>query len=1381
MRNVRHVSRSLTSSQKFRQHKTARAAALMIALVALIVLTGLAVSPLNKASAKRRATTIKATNGSLFQSANTGRGGKTYTPRQSPVVSLAPINLREIARQESLTPSRLPAAELRAIDAPKGEPPPHGGAPILLPEAAAHVDAPDGLLPSLVSPGPTITFKANESLAPVIPPDTDGAVGTTHIVSASNDRLRIFDRNGTIVSTVTTNSFWSGLVLEGGATPSITDPRVRYDRFNNRFIFALVANPQVLSSATLIAVTATNDPTGTWFRYAIDADPTATAAGGRWADFPSIGFNKDWIVIQNNLFGFGTSGTGYQGPQILAIDKAAIYAGPGALGAVPTFFEDTATGCVGPVFETQLGCGFTMSPSVTEDNTTPNVYLVEDWDATAAQLRITKLSGPVAAPVLTVGTQIPQSVNSWRFNATRIQTSGGYVPQHQQSAHLVSGTRMMANDSRMQNVVFRNGSLWGVHHVMIATTPTAAGVQVGGGGANPADNHTAIQWWQMDPSIETGLSTVPTQRARIEDPTADNCHDGANALVLTPPCSNSAANQHGRFFVFPSISVNQNNDVLIGFSQFGALHYPSSAYAYRANTDPPNTMREPVVFRPGQSNDNLGSGSGATRQNRWGDYSMTQTDPLNDTDFWTTQEYTDQYRDFGIGVACPWATWWALVKPSTPAPSTSGSLIISEFRLRGPQGVRDEFVEIYNPGTTPIVVNTTDNSDGWALAFSTTAGVVSGVAVIPKGTVIPAKGHFLFADNPDSSGAAGLPTVVYSLASYPGNGANRNSDSDTGWAVDLPDNGGLALFKTATLANFSVATLMDSVGFASTPVGLFKEGTGIPDVAVAGVQQTFLRNSSSGEPKDTGNNIADFIFADPAGTLTAAGQRLGAPGPETLDGPIHGTTGSIGLPVFDNSVSAATAPNFVFDPTPVTNGTAGTVTVRRRLVNNTGAPLSRVRLRFVDITTFPQPAGTADLRVLTSSNLTVETPPAQALGGALNTSVAPPVVTFATPLADGANVPIDFVFGVMQTGCFHFIVIAEAYPGGSSSSFGFGGTAGAGSCAPTAAPANIAGRITTAAGDPLAGVTLNLGGAKTARAITDSEGNYRFNNLNVGAFYTVTPGLVNYHFGPKSQALSLLANTTEATFTATRDAVISGNAIDTADYFVRQHYVDFLGREPDESGFNFWSDQITSCGSDAACIERRKINVSAAYFLSIEFQQTGGLVDGLYRASFNRRPMYTEFMPDRAAVARNVIVGQSNWAQILEENKRAFVDAWVQRAAFQSAYGGLTNAGYVDALISNTRVSFSQSERDALVNGLSSGSTRADVLRQIAENERFVAAKRNESFVMMQYFGYLRREPDADGYAFWLNKLNQFNGNFEQAEMVKAFIVSGEYRDRFRQ
>jgi hypothetical protein len=334
--------------------------------------------------------------------------------------------------------------------------------------------------------------------------------------------------------------------------------------------------------------------------------------------------------------------------------------------------------------------------------------------------------------------------------------------------------------------------------------------------------------------------------------------------------------------------------------------------------------------------------------------------------------------------------------------------------------------------------------------------------------------------------------------------------------------------------------------------------------------------------------------------------------------------------------------------------------------------------------------------------------------------------------------------------------------------------------APTAAPGNISGRITTPEGAPLAGVSLNLVGGREGRVITDANGNYRFTNVETDNFYTLTPTLLNYHFSPESLSFSLLANKTDAAFTATRDAVSHGNVIDTADYFVRQHYIDFLNREPDTSGFNFWSEQILSCGADAGCRERRTINVSAAYFLSIEFQETGGLVDGLYRISYARRPQYAEFVPDTRAVANDIVVGVGSWQADLEASKQAFANAWVQRAEFQSAYGGLGNEGYVDTLISHTGVSFSQDERDNLVDGLNKNTlSRAQALRRIAENEQFVSAKRNAAFVMMQYFGYLRRDPDAAGYQFWLNKLNQFGGNFEQAEMVKSFLVSGEYRQRF--
>jgi hypothetical protein len=333
---------------------------------------------------------------------------------------------------------------------------------------------------------------------------------------------------------------------------------------------------------------------------------------------------------------------------------------------------------------------------------------------------------------------------------------------------------------------------------------------------------------------------------------------------------------------------------------------------------------------------------------------------------------------------------------------------------------------------------------------------------------------------------------------------------------------------------------------------------------------------------------------------------------------------------------------------------------------------------------------------------------------------------------------------------------------------------------PTAAASGISGRITLPDGSPLAGVTVNLNGNRIAKAITDASGNYRFDNVDTDNFYVVTPALASYQFSPSERSFSLLGNKTDAVFTATREAVIVGNVIDSPDYFVRQHYVDFLGREPDEGGFNFWSNQISSCGTDGACVEAKRISVSAAYFLSIEFQETGGLVDGLYRASFDRRPQFAEFMPDTAAVAQNVIVGKADWAQQLNSNKEAFLDAFVQRPAFQNIYSGMNNGQYVDTLLAHTRIIWTQAERNELVNGLAASNlTRADVLGQVAVDDRFVAAKRNAMFVMMEYFGYLRRDPDEDGYQFWLNKLNQFGGDFGKAEMVKSFIVSGEYRRRF--
>jgi WD40-like Beta Propeller Repeat len=254
------------------------------------------------------------------------------------------------------------------------------------------------------------------------------------------------------------------------------------------------------------------------------------------------------------------------------------------------------------------------------------------------------------------------------------------------------------------------------------------------------------------------------------------------------------------------------------------------------------------------------------------------------------------------------------------------------------------------------------------------------------------------------------------------------------------------------------------------------------------------------------------------------------------------------------------------------------------------------------------------------------------------------------------------------------------------------------------------------------------------------------------------------------------------------------NPIDDPQVFVRQHYLDFLSREPDAVGLAFWTNEITSCGSDAQCVEAKRINVSAAFFLSIEFQQTGYLVYKTYAAAFGPTRIAStvpltrsEFLPDVQSVAQGLVVRTTGWEEQLEANQTAYFNEFVQRPNFVATYPPMmTSAQYVDSLNANASGALSSSERDQLVQELSSGAkTRGQVLRAVAENEEFTRAHFNRAFVLMQYFGYLRRNPnDApdnnfDGYNFWLAKLDQFNGNFIAAQMVKAFITSIEYRQRF--
>ncbi len=350
---------------------------------------------------------------------------------------------------------------------------------------------------------------------------------------------------------------------------------------------------------------------------------------------------------------------------------------------------------------------------------------------------------------------------------------------------------------------------------------------------------------------------------------------------------------------------------------------------------------------------------------------------------------------------------------------------------------------------------------------------------------------------------------------------------------------------------------------------------------------------------------------------------------------------------------------------------------------------------------------------------------------------------------------------------------------------------------PTAASGDIAGQILDNAGNPVEGAAVRMGGTQTRLTITDAEGNYHFGEVETNGFYVVTPSRPNYSFSPTQRSFSQLAAHTDAVFTGTA-AATAVNPLEATEYFVRQQYLDFLGREPDESGFNFWVNNIESCGTDLRCREVKRIDTSAAFFLSIEFQQTGFLVYRAYEAAYgdlDSAPVpltLREFTPDTRALGKDVVVLQNGWQQKLEINKQALMTDFVQRPRFTAAYPtSMSPAEFVDKLFATAQVASTDPDHAAALALFGSASNSSDVsarsraLRRLAENSSFTRRQFNRAFVLMEYFGYLRRDPnsgrdtDFAGYSYWLDKLNAFNGNFDNAEMVKAFLASGEYRDRF--
>ena len=412
-----------------------------------------------------------------------------------------------------------------------------------------------------------------------------------------------------------------------------------------------------------------------------------------------------------------------------------------------------------------------------------------------------------------------------------------------------------------------------------------------------------------------------------------------------------------------------------------------------------------------------------------------------------------------------------LFSPPPPSVASAGRLLISELRLQGPAGASDEFVEIYNNSDAPLNVATADGSSGYALVASSSTAINDGVRVIefiiPNGTIIPARGHYLAVNS------------AYSLASYPA-GSGNTADGDVFFTDEIPNNAGIALFRTSHPVNFTLANRLDAVGSIAEASAIYREGAGYA-VGTAGLDFSFTRRVAGGvyriisgwelhqcvadpddawpaspQVQDTNDNAADFIFvSNNAGFIGSSHHRLGAPGPENLRSPIAADGFALTASKLDSCERRSETPNHVLDANsdPANNSTFGTIDVRRTFTNTTGMDISRLRFRIVDITTFPPIAGVADLRTRSSGDISVtvdrapcgddpfdvtvrgttqETPADQPLGSGFNASLSVGAITPETPLAAGDSVNVHFLLGIEQTGAARFCVAAETLPASSS-------------------------------------------------------------------------------------------------------------------------------------------------------------------------------------------------------------------------------------------------------------------------------------------------------------------------------------------------------------
>lgn len=1186
----------------------------------------------------------------------------------------------------------------------------------------------------------------------VAPSDENLDIGRNDVIQIVNDALRIWDKNGNpktapkLISSLFSNLKGPCSFLDRG------DPVVLYDRMADRWFitqFAFFGGGTTPPYHQCVAVSQNGDPQGVYYTYDF------VTPGNEFPDYGKFGVWPDGYYMTVNQF---TNGLSFNGVGMYALDRKKMLVGDPTASFIyfnrdgvnfPEFFNSTLPSDQDGLEAPPPG--------------TPNVfaYLLSDEfeipPFNKDALRLFDFHADFVTPANSTFIERPESpVLVAPFDP---RSSPGRSDIKQPSPAVGTDSLDDIQYHLMYRLQYRNRG--GIETLVSSTTVNVSGVAP----TNRNLYQAGVRYFQLQRSSPSGPFLL---------------YDNA---TFSPDAGNPAT---GVNRWLPSAAIDQMGNLAVSYSASSTTVFPSIWYAGRDFNAVGGLAGELHMF------DGTAVQLGST--NRWGDYQSLQLDPADDCTFWTTNQYYNTNSSFN------WRTRIGRFKFANclaPAQGTvSGTITACDSGV----GISGAVVLLSNgfSGTTDASGNYSFNVQPGTYTL-TAANGNRNCAVTPTTTVTVTNGATTTFDA-CLSGTANpiVDTTVPNFAVISGgngNGAIEPSECNT---------------LNVTVRNQGCAPARGVVSVLSTStagVTITQPNSPYPDMVIDATGTNTVPFQLTTSP--------DFVCGTTV-QLTLVTTYPGGTSTSIIDLETCGPT----APLPDVTVSGSLDPT---DPKTV-NGRLG----RDGATSNCTATTKQcpgalgVGGRSYDTITFANAAGAPACTTITLTSAGGINLIAAAYQDSFN-----PANFCANYLGDPGGSANGAVSWNVQVPPLKNLVVAvmEVNAGTAATPYtvkesGLQGPplAGGGECPRIQFSAST---LSVNEGDGAATLTINRTGISSGVATVDYA--THDGTATQKGDYTIKRGTLTFADGEISKTLEVpivddvfvegdenftvnLSNvagtgvtltnaTTTVTITDNDTVAPTTNPIDDAGFFVRQQYLDFLNRQPDAPGLAFWTNNITSCGTDTACTAVKRVETSAAFFLSIEFQETGGFAIRTQRTAFSKksaesatRLTYLELISAQSRLADGVIIGQPGAEAKLEANKEAYATDVVNSAPFIAKYPTtLTADEYVDALFASAGVTPTATERSDAITAFGAGGTsgRVAALRSVTDSTSVRNAEFSPAFVLMEYFGYLRRNPtDApdlndNGYQFWLAKLNSFGGDFRKADMVRAFIVSSEYRQRF--